>query len=393
MKTICIAGKNNIAVDLLLHCMKFYPNCRLVCIANKNDSGINNWQKSLKFFAKKNDVEILQLQDVYTLSDLLFLSCEFDSIIKPEKFRSNELFNIHFSLLPKYKGCHTSVLPILWGDIFTGVTLHKIRAGIDTGEIIDQQKVDILENDNSLDLYKKLIQSGTDIAIRNLDKLLRKNFDYFKQSQNGSTYYPRNFIDFSKLTLNVNRTAFQIKNQIRAFSFRPYQLISWNGINYIDSKILKFVSTQRPGTILEDTDVYTVITSADYNILLFKDTLDQANELIKQGKDARTFLVSEKIINSQECHGWSPLTIAVYNNNLFMAEWLIKNKADINVVNNNGTTLLMYAKDCFKNTGDPSVFELLLNAGISTENKDFNGLNLKNYCDMEGIRQIGKYSF
>lgn len=84
MKTICIAGKNNIAVDLLLHCMKFYPNCRLVCIANKNDCGINNWQKSLKFFAKKNDVEILQLQDVYTLSDLLFLSCEFDSIIKPE---------------------------------------------------------------------------------------------------------------------------------------------------------------------------------------------------------------------------------------------------------------------------------------------------------------------
>ena len=53
----------------------------------------------------------------------------------------------------------------------------------------------------------------------------------------------------------------------------------------------------------------------------------------------------------------------------------------------------MYAKDCFKNTGDPSVFELLLNAGISTENKDFNGLNLKNYCDMEGIRKIGKYSF
>ena len=84
----------------------------------------------------------------------------------------------------------------MWGDIFTGVTLHKIRAGIDTGEIIDQQKVDILENDNSLDLYKKLIQSGTDIAIRNLDKLLRKKFDYFKQSQNGSTYYPRNFIDF-----------------------------------------------------------------------------------------------------------------------------------------------------------------------------------------------------
>lgn len=130
--------------------------------------------KIFKVLCKENDVEILQLQDVYTLSDLLFLSCEFDSIIKPEKFRSNELYNIHFSLLPKYKGCHTSVLPILWGDIFTGVTLHKIRSGIDTGEIIDQQKVDILENDNSLDLYKKLIQSGTDIAIRNLDKLLRK---------------------------------------------------------------------------------------------------------------------------------------------------------------------------------------------------------------------------
>lgn len=127
MKTICIAGKNNIAVDLLLHCMKFSPNCRLVCIAIKNDCGINNRQKSLKFFAKKNDVEILQLQDVYTLSDLLFLSCEFDSIIKPEKFRSNELYNIYFSMLPKYKGCHTSVLPILWGDILLELLFIKLE--------------------------------------------------------------------------------------------------------------------------------------------------------------------------------------------------------------------------------------------------------------------------
>ena len=57
-------------------------------------------------------------------------------IIKTKNFKSNKLFNLHFSLLPSYKGMHTSAFPILNGEKYSGVTIHKIDNGIDTGDII-----------------------------------------------------------------------------------------------------------------------------------------------------------------------------------------------------------------------------------------------------------------
>ena len=161
MKTICIAGKNDIAVNILLHCIENYSEYKIVCVTNKNETGVNLWQKSLKWFAERNNVEVVSLQDIYEMEELLFLSLEFDRIIKPEKFKSTELYNIHFSMLPKYKGMFTSVLPILNNEEHTGVTLHKIRDGIDTGEIIEQQKVVIEPDDTAFNLYIKLINEGT----------------------------------------------------------------------------------------------------------------------------------------------------------------------------------------------------------------------------------------
>ena len=69
---------------------------------------------------------------------IFFISLEFDKIINTSLFKTTNLFNIHFSLLPRYKGMYTSILPILNGDKISGVTLHKIDRGIDTGDIIDK---------------------------------------------------------------------------------------------------------------------------------------------------------------------------------------------------------------------------------------------------------------
>ena len=58
----------------------------------------------------------------------------------PKNFLNARLYNIHFSYLPAYKGMFTSALPIKNGEVDSGVTLHKIESGIDTGDIIDQIK-------------------------------------------------------------------------------------------------------------------------------------------------------------------------------------------------------------------------------------------------------------
>lgn len=387
MKTICIAGKNDIAVEILLYCKQHYPQHRMVCVTNRNETGINSWQKSLKWFAEKEEIEILTLQDVYEIDDLLFLSLEFDRIIRPSKFKSKELYNIHFSMLPKYKGMFTSILPILNGEKHTGVTLHRIRAGIDTGEIIEQSQIDIEDVDSSLDIYKKCIKNGTGLVLKNLEELLQGSVKSTPQPKSGSTYYSTDAIDYSNLNLDVNKTAYQIQNQIRAFCFRPYQLLSWNGTRYIECKILDAVSEQKPGTILEDTYVLTVVATVDYDVILYKDTFNELLEAIKQGNNgkAKYLCESHKIIESQEKHGWSALTVAVYNNNFEMVRFLVEKGADIHICNNNGTTLLMYAKNCFVNTGDSSIINYLLEKGLSPYQKDYFGKNLFDYCQEEGV--------
>ena len=96
MKTICIAGKNDIAVDVLRYCMDHYPGFRILCITNRTETGVNSWQRSFQFFAQQHSIPICTLEDVYDTEDLIFLSAEFDRLIRPDKFRSQELYNIHF---------------------------------------------------------------------------------------------------------------------------------------------------------------------------------------------------------------------------------------------------------------------------------------------------------
>ncbi|MBR1797146.1 MAG: ankyrin repeat domain-containing protein [Clostridiales bacterium] len=381
MKTICIAGKNDIAVAVLAYCIDNYPDLRIVVVCNRNDSGVNSWQRSLLWFAKKKGIEILSLEDVYGIEDLVFLSTEFDRIIRPEKFLSTRLFNIHFSMLPEYKGCHTSVLPILQGRDKTGITFHRMDSGIDTGEIIEQKVIDIDPSDTAFDLYLKLIAEGTKLVIKNLPVVINGEEVSRPQSFESSTYYPIGYINYKELSLDVNATSFQIRNQVRAFGFRPYQLLSWNGIRYVECEITDTRSVNKPGYVIEDTDIYTLISTVDYDVKLYKDVLTDVLDAISEGRNdaAIALLRSPKIINAKNDKGWSPLTVAVYNADVKVFEYLVSNGADIFVKNNNGTTLLMYAKNAGINTGDWTIFRRLLELGLDPGQKDYEELTLKDY--------------
>ena len=387
MKTICIAGKNDIAVDILEYCLENYSDNKIVCITNGNETGVNSWQKSLDWFAKKHKVEIVSLQDVYEINDLVFLSTEFDRIIRPEKFRSTELFNIHFSLLPKHKGCFPSVLPILNGEDYTGVTLHRMRSGIDTGEIIAQRKVNIEDEDTSYDLYLKLISEGTKLVEKNIDDLLTGRYNCRPQEKRGSTYYSINEIDYSTLSLDVNKTAWQICNQVKAFAFRPYQLLEWNNIGLIGAEISDEVSIEKPGIVLEEDDISIKLATIDYNVILFKDVLTELFESIKSGDNntAKHLCGCSSIINAKDKHGWSPLIIAVYNGNIEMAKYLVDNGADIHVKNNNGTNLLMYAKNNAVDTDDLSILKYVRSLGLDPLEQDYDGSSVIDYVRNEDV--------
>jgi methionyl-tRNA formyltransferase len=266
---ICIAGNFNLAIECANFILKKIKNVELYAIFNSNDDGKDKFQKSFKkYCANKKIIKSTKIEEVYNIPDLIFISLHYDKIIKVENFKSNKLYNIHFSLLPKFKGMHTTAWPILLGENFTGVSLHKIDNGIDTGDIISQIKFKILINDNAEKVFLNYIKFGIIIFKKNIFKLLRNNFSCFKQKNTKSSYFSKNSINFKMINIDLNKTAFEVHNQLRAFIFKQYQLPLIKGRKILNSKILKSKSRTKPGKVVSRSSNFLTISTIDYNLLL-----------------------------------------------------------------------------------------------------------------------------
>ncbi len=381
---ICIGGKNNIAVSVCEYIREFYPDMEVYAIPNKNDDGADGFQRSLKKYAEENGVEVVTLKDVYEWEDLIFLSTEFDRIIRPDRFKSKELFNIHFSKLPKYKGCHTAAMPILNDERITAVTFHLMEAGIDTGDIIDQKDIMISEDETCSSLYLKLIETGTQVVIANLPAVVNHSYLAHPQPAADSTYYSRTEIDYATVEVDFNRTAKQIDSQIRAYSFRAFQLPKYGNTPIAFTQITSSKSIDKPGTMIAEDDYSFRVATIDYDIILYKDRFEYIQELVKDGNiDALRQIpcLSKYVTEHEKTHGWTLLMVAAYNNQLETAKYLVSLGSDINARNHKGTTVIMFAKNGMLNTNDDRLFKYLLSKGANPYLKDYAGKNLFEYID------------
>lgn len=382
---ICIAGKNNIAIEILeysLHVLCI-PKNDLIVVCNQTDKGLDGWQRSLQKYAAEHEIKIGLLEDVYSVEDLIFLSLEFDRIIKPNKFRSKRLYNIHFSLLPKYKGMYTSIWPILNHDQYSGVTLHKIDDGIDTGDIIDQVQFSIELDDNARDLYFKYLFHGIALMKKNLERIYNNLvLESTPQHFNKSSYYSVKSINFNDVKIDLNQTAISIHNQISAYNFREYQVPALLGKKIMSSKILTTSSPAKPGTVLFETDYSFVLSTVDYDIVVYE---DRVKELFKACEDGNADLINEliqipKIVNVQNHFGWTPLIVATFHGKKAIVEKLIQAGADLRVTNFKGTTVLMYAKSAAVRDSNTDILELFLKLGMDIDQKDYAQKSVIDYC-------------
>ncbi|PMG99039.1 formyl transferase [Vibrio lentus] len=389
---VVVAGKNNIAIHVLDELLKRSDISKIYVIFNSNDNGEDGFQRSFKKYCSYVEVEPISLEDAELLENSVFISLEFDRIIKPDRFKSKKLFNIHFSLLPKYKGMYTSAWPLLNGENETGVTLHEIDSGIDTGDIISQTVITISENDTAKDLYFKYIRYGTELVCNNLNEIISGEYISSKQKYYKSTYYSKTSIDYNSLTLDLKDTAFNIKRKVQAFTFRDYQLLNVLGYNVFGVKILERASGKKSGTILLDTERFFDISTVDYDIRLYKDRFDILLESCQNGNiELFIEVVNEFNINDKNSQGWSPIIVAAYNGNFHLVKALIELGADVNDVNNNGTSVLMYAKDYSWKYKDLTLFDYLINEGANISHKDLSNKKLSEYLTIEQRKFFSKF--
>ncbi|MDM8349799.1 ankyrin repeat domain-containing protein [Pseudomonas sp. sp1636] len=389
---IVIAGKNNIAVHGLELALKYFDRNEIIAIVNANDTGEDGWQRSLLGFAKSNKVSIKTLEEVYDLDVDIFLSLEFDKIVRPEKIQTSKIYNIHFSLLPKYKGMYTSVWPIIYGDQSSGVTLHRIDRGIDTGDVIAQKSFILNRSDRSQDCYRKYIEASKLLLEENFSLLISDNEIIARpQPATMSSYFAKQSVDFSKLSIDLRKTAWQIQRQVYAYSFRPYQLLNFNGKAISDVLISDRKSEAPSGTVVEYLDDRFVVATIDYDVELIFDDFDSQISILPSMDvaDLSECILKMLGVSDRNRNGWSPIIVAAYHGRLDLVEWLLDNGADVNDVNYNGTTVLMYAKDFSLKNNNSEMVRFLLKKGARPELKDYKGKTVMEYINASEAEFLG----
>ncbi len=182
----------------------------------------------VKEFALANNLTVFQPTKVKTPETLeLFQSVEADIAvvvaygrILPETFLKSfpkGCLNVHFSLLPKYRGAAPVNWAIVNGEKITGVTTMQMDVGLDTGDILLQREIEIFEGENALDLMQKLSTLGADLlseTLKNLDNLLP-----IPQNHNLATLAPIMKKEDGKIDWNLS--AVELVNRIRGFQPFP----------------------------------------------------------------------------------------------------------------------------------------------------------------------------
>ena len=138
-------------------------------------------KKGCKVFHSKDSLDQLKLYD-------LIISFGYRHIIKKEFIEKTNIpiINLHISYLPWNRGAHPNFWSFYEGTP-TGVSIHMIDSGIDTGAIIDQKIINFEINKQTFkDSYKILIEELENLFIKNIDKILNKDFKAIKQRHQGT---------------------------------------------------------------------------------------------------------------------------------------------------------------------------------------------------------------
>lgn len=177
--------------------------------------------------------------------------------------------NVHASLLPRWRGVSPVQYSIMHGDSWSGVTIMRMDAGVDTGPILAQRSVGIGPTDTAGELLDNLAGQGADLLIHTLRGVQNGQVHPQVQSDAGAVYAPKLTRTLSSIRWDLN--VVKVHNQIRA-------LAPWPGTTtYLGEKLLKItqaqpmsflVSEKCPGTVLCVDEIGVVVACGEGSLLL-----------------------------------------------------------------------------------------------------------------------------
>jgi len=172
-------------------------------------------------------------------------------------------YNLHSSLLPKFRGAAPINWAIIRGEKETGVTSFKIQHKIDVGDVLFQEKIEIGKDETAGELHDRLMILGAEVVLKTVRAIKMGDVELKPQDSGKASAAPKIFHDDCKI--DWDKSTEEVHNFIRGLS--PYPG-AWTTIDDKIFKIFKGTKDETnhkkdPGIIITDNKKYLKITTKD----------------------------------------------------------------------------------------------------------------------------------
>lgn len=176
--------------------------------------------------------------------------------------------NLHGSILPMYRGAAPINWAIINGEKVSGNTTMLMDIGLDTGDMLLKDEVNIPDDMTAGELYSILMERGSDLLIRTIDGVV--NNTIIPQKQNDETFYAK-MLDKNIAAISWDKTAKEIHNLIRGLNPWPIAYTDYKNerMKIFESKVIDDKTSKTPGTIIEVTKEGMKVACKD-SVLLVK---------------------------------------------------------------------------------------------------------------------------
>lgn len=202
----------------------------LAVVTHEDNPKEQIWFKSVAALARQNNIPVhtpesvkdpLWVARIREMNPDLIFSFYYRNMIPQEILDIPRLgaFNMHGSLLPKYRGRVPINWAVLHGEKETGVTLHYMVKRADAGDIVDQEAIPIRTDDTAQDVFKKAVKAARQVLERRIDGLKQGTAPRHKQDESKATYFGGRKAEDGRIDWTQSTHA--IYNLIRAVT-HPY---------------------------------------------------------------------------------------------------------------------------------------------------------------------------
>jgi methionyl-tRNA formyltransferase len=181
--------------------------------------------------------------------NLLGIVVAYGRIIPASILAHTPMINIHFSLLPRWRGAAPVERAIMAGDTTTGVCIMDIEESLDTGAVYAREEVVITDASTSVSLTNELARVGADLLVRTL----KEGLGTPSPQGEGETYAKK--ISSEEQRIDWSMSAVQIHRQVRAL--RSFAVVSGTRIKILEVSLVDGDATLAPGEVESDCYVGT----------------------------------------------------------------------------------------------------------------------------------------